>query len=218
MDRGLTVYRAAPLLLPLVAGVLLGGCGGRGAPASVSAAASAPDWRHAATPADRARLRTWRATWLEALGRARADGAGAALQAQGVLFAPDTALDDPVPPAGSYRCRTFKLGARRAGTRQFVAYPAFPCEVTATGGAIRFRKTGGTQRPVGSIFTAGSSRAVFLGTLLIGDETHPIGYGRDNSRDMAGFVERIAPRRWRISLPLPAFDSTLDVIEVVPVG
>ena len=33
---------------------------------------------------------------------------------------------------------------------------------------------------------------------------------------MAGFVERVGPRRWRIAFPYPAFESNLDVLELVP--
>ena len=41
-------------------------------------------------------------------------------------------------------------------------------------------------------------------------------YGIDETRDVAGYVERIAPGRWRLVLPEPAFESRLDVIELVP--
>jgi hypothetical protein len=33
---------------------------------------------------------------------------------------------------------------------------------------------------------------------------------------MIGAVERIGPARWRIALPRPRFESTLDLIELVP--
>ncbi|MDB5668625.1 MAG: hypothetical protein JWL74_1575, partial [Alphaproteobacteria bacterium] len=36
-------------------------------------------------------------------------------------------------------------------------------------------------------------------------------------RDMAGIVERIGDRRWRIVLPRPSFESIVDVLELVPV-
>jgi hypothetical protein len=42
-------------------------------------------------------------------------------------------------------------------------------------------------------------------------------YGRDANRDMAGIVQRIGPRRWRLVLPYPHFESLLDVVELVPV-
>jgi hypothetical protein len=79
------------------------------------------------------------------------------------------------------------------------------------------RKAVGPQRPEGLIFAGGAGRAVFLGTITLRGEMRPIRYGRDATRDMAGFVDRIGERRWRIALPLPAFASTLDLTELVPV-
>ena len=59
-------------------------------------------------------------------------------------------------------------------------------------------------------------RQIFLGTMMLGDETRPMDYGRDSMRDMAGAVERIGPNRWRLILPYPNFESVMDVIELVP--
>ena len=41
-------------------------------------------------------------------------------------------------------------------------------------------------------------------------------YGRDPDRDLAGWVERIGDNRWRLILPYPIYESTLDVLELVP--
>ncbi len=205
-------------LVAVVSAALLGGCGGREAVPAPAKAVDRTDWRAVATNADRERLRSWRTAWLDAVGRARAGGAGRDLAAEGALFDPDIALVDAMPPEGDYRCRVFKLGAKRAGERDFVAYPADVCRVTAEGDMVSFHKAGGAQRPVGLFFPDEGKRAVFLGTLLLGDETRALMYGRDRTRDMAGFVDRVSERRWRIVLPLPAFESTLEVIELVPAG
>ncbi|MCC2979891.1 DUF4893 domain-containing protein [Sphingomonas sp. IC4-52] len=215
------------VLIASMAAATLAGCGGRRpAPASVPAPAASPvttgattapaDWRRMATLADRDRLRKWRSTWLDALSRARVSGAGAAISAQGALLLPDVRLADPIPPPGSYRCRMFKLGGKAVGMRDFTGYPPFTCRIEREGSLLRFEKINGSQRPVGRIFPDPAGRPVFLGTLMLADETRPIAYGRDNSRDMAGFVDRVGDRRWRLVLPLPAFESLLDVIELVP--
>jgi hypothetical protein len=81
-----------------------------------------------------------------------------------------------------------------------------------------FYKTDGPQRPVGLAFRDGDMRGVFLGTMMLGDETTALVYGRDTDRDMAGIVERIGDKRWRIVLPYPRFESLLDVVEIVPAG
>lgn len=77
-------------------------------------------------------------------------------------------------------------------------------------------KLDGSQRPVGTIFADTNARAIFLGTMELGDETRPLRYGRDANRDMAGLIERIGTRRWRVVLPYPRFESVLDVVELVP--
>ncbi|WP_374577078.1 DUF4893 domain-containing protein [Phenylobacterium sp. J367] len=39
-------------------------------------------------------------------------------------------------------------------------------------------------------------------------------YGRDPERDQVGVVERIGERTWRLVLPFPKQESTLDLIEL----
>jgi hypothetical protein len=201
----------------LVLLVTLTGCGDTPPPRLVPPPAGA-DWRHAATPADRARLRSWRATWQRALADARRT-APAEIAAQGALFEPARGLDQPVPPVGQYACRVFKLGARRPGARDYVDYPPFACRVASdAAGTLRLEKLSGSQRPVGVIYQDNGLRAVFLGTLMLGDETRPFAYGRQPARDLAAWLERIGPARWRLMLPQPAFESLLDVVELVPAG
>ena len=174
------------------------------------------EWRIAATGADRQRLRDWRAAFVEALVKARAGGHGAAIAAEGALLDPDAALGGAPISNGDYRCRVIKLGAKQTGLLDYVAYPAFNCRVRQEGQLQRFTKMNGSQRPVGMIFPGDSMRQVFLGTLVLGDELRAMQYGRDPDRDLAAFVERIGPARWRMVLPRPAFESTLDVIELIP--
>ena len=175
------------------------------------------DWHRVATAGDRARLRNTRQAWIDALAKVRAAGQGKAIAAQGVLFDPDRALAGAKPPTGDYRCRVFKLGGQRPGNRDFTTYPAFRCHIDPEGEMLSFYKIGGSQRPAGLVFDDGQYRQIFLGTLSLGDEELPIDYGRDDNRDMAGVVERIGPRRWRLVLPYPHFESLLDVVELVPI-
>ena len=77
-------------------------------------------------------------------------------------------------------------------------------------------KLTGSQRLVGTIYPHDTTRAVFLGTVALGDERNAMRYGRDATRDVAGWVERIGPARWRLIQPYPAFESTLDVLDLVP--
>jgi len=174
------------------------------------------EWRIAATGADRQRLRDWRSAFVEALSKARAGGHGAAIAAEGALLDPDSGTVGVPIPNGDYRCRVIKLGAKREGGLDYVPYPAFNCRIRQEKALQGFAKMSGSQRPVGVIFPGDSMRQVFLGTLVLGDEKRAMQYGRDPDRDVAAFVEKIGPARWRMVLPRPAFESTLDVIELIP--
>jgi hypothetical protein len=111
-----------------------------------------------------------------------------------------------------------KLGAKSPGLLDFVAYPAFTCRVAQQGARQSLTKLTGSQRQVGLIFPADALRQVFLGTLVLGDESRALQYSRDQERDVAGFIERIGPERWRLLMPRPHFESQMDVLELVPAG
>ncbi len=176
----------------------------------------ATDWRAVATDNDRGKLRDWRGAFVEGLAQARAAGHSADIAAHGPLLDPDAALGGGPIPNGMYRCRVIKLGSQSAGMLPFVVYPQFSCRVQAAGRSQSFAKLTGSQRPVGTIFPNDRLRQVFLGTLVLGDEMRAMHYGHDPDRDVAAFVERIGPARWRMVIPSPAFESRTDVIELVP--
>ena len=193
---------------------------------SIAAAASAqkadcpegtagPDWRTVVTERDRVRLHDWRTAFTHALDQAQAAGNAADVAGEGALLQPDSALGGPIP-AGDYRCRTIKVGAKSDGMLNYVAYPPFHCRVSPQGDVQHLDKLNGSQRPHGTIYPGDQLRQVFLGTIVVGDEGVAYKYGRDPERDMAGWVERIGDARWRLVLPYPHYESTLDVIELVP--
>lgn len=217
------------LLPPLALLCLAAGCAAQptGPGAAVPAAIS---WRSLATPTDRKRLRDWRSVWVAALAKARAANP-AEVAREGVLLEPDTPpLDEVAPPPGDYRCRVVKLGSRPEGTRAFVDYPAFTCRIgpgatlaaaaapsgKGEAGALDFVEATGPQRPVGRLFPDTPRRMAFLGTLQLGDEQGTLRYGHDETRDMAGLLQRIGERRWRLVLPAPHFESLTDVVELIP--
>jgi hypothetical protein len=175
----------------------------------------ASDWRAVATKEDRARLRDWRTAFTSALAAARASGHSADIAREGSLLDPDSAIGGPIPD-GAYRCRVIKVGAKSEGMLDYVAYPYFRCEVRQKGAVQSFAKLNGSQRQVGLVFSNDQLRQVFLGTLMLGDESRAMEYGVDPGRDVAGFVERIGPQRWRLIMPSPNFESQIDVMELVP--
>jgi hypothetical protein len=197
----------SPLLLPACA------TDESGPAAAVPAAAG---WRAVATDFDLERARKWRTAWVRALAKARAGGHSSEVEREGILLDPDAALRGVAPPAGDYRCRVLKVGSRSEGLLDYIAYPFFDCRISAGAGAMDFVKLTGAQRPVGRLFADSDRRLIFLGTLQLGDEQGVLRYGHDRQRDMIGLLERIGERRWRLAFPSPAFESLLDVLELVP--
>jgi hypothetical protein len=230
--RGALRKEAAMRALPIFAILALGACAGQAKVPSAAMPAGSPiSWRSLATPDDRKRLRDWRSAWVEALGKAKT-GHAAEVAREGALLDPDSsALGDVTPPPGDYRCRVVKLGGQSPEVPDFVAYGPFACRVgpgaAAAGiaaapagpgdaGALPFAAVGGLQRPVGRFFPDTPRRLMFLGTLQLGDEKGILRYGHDKERDVAGLLQRIGEQRWRLVLPKPHFESTLDVVEIVP--
>ncbi len=204
-------------LAPLVAALALAGCASGGKDEPRMAEAAPPDWRAIATEHDRERLREWRTAWMEAIRKVNASGQRMALAREGALLQPDVAVEWRDPPPGDYSCRVIKMGAKQPGLLDYVAYPAFDCRIRREEGMMSFAKLTGSQRPIGHLLPFnGQHRMVFLGTLQLGDERRSLEYGHDRERDMAGIVERIGERRWRLVLPYPAFESTIDILELVP--
>ena len=203
------------LALLLCAAATLGACHHRDK--HIADAPARADWHRVVTETDREKLRTWHATWMAAIAKARTAGKGAQIDALAALFDPDRAMPDgAMPPPGRYHCRVYKVGANGPAMQDFTAYPVADCAVAPGNGASRFSRLAGAQRPIGLLFDDSPSRVVFLGTLVLGDETKPMVYGQDTQRDMAAYVDRIGPKRWRMAFPSPGFESMLDVIELTP--
>jgi hypothetical protein len=174
-------------------------------------------WKDVAATDDRQRLADWRTSFVTALDSAKNAGHAAAIAREGALLEPDAALGPPAIANGMFRCRIIKIGSKAdSGAPTYTAFPPSLCRVKADRGLQRFNKFGGQQRYVGVIFPGDAVNQIFLGTLVLGDETRALQYGQDELRDVAGYVQRIGPNRWRIIMPKPHFESQFDVIELVP--
>ncbi|HEV8406486.1 MAG TPA: DUF4893 domain-containing protein [Sphingomicrobium sp.] len=174
-------------------------------------------WKDVATKDDRQRLSDWRTSFIAALDAAKKGGHEADIMREGALLEPDAALGPPAIPNGLFRCRVIKIGAKpESNSPAYNAFAPFLCQVRAEQGLQRFNKFGGAQRYVGLFFPGDAIHQVFLGTLVLGDEKQALQYGQDELRDIAGYVERIGPERWRLIMPKPHFESQFDVMELVP--
>ena len=108
------------LLFALALGLTAGAC--QSVPVVPTLPPSAADeppasgsWRATATDQDKERIRGWYSSWEAALADARAKGHGADVDREGVLLQPMAALPNAHLPAGDYRCRTIKVGAKGRG-------------------------------------------------------------------------------------------------------
>jgi hypothetical protein len=213
MTMDISMRPASGLIALALLALPLAGCG-KGRPEPVSAAPT--DWKTIVTNADMERIRNWRTAFVKALDNARTRGSTAIIAKEGALLDPDAAMASVGAKPGAYRCRVIKLGGTKMAA--FVAYPETRCTLTQEGDVTGFARTGGVQRPVGLIFPGEGPRQIFLGTMMLGDETRAMEYGRDATRDMAGALERIGADRWRLILPYPRMESMMDVIELIPIG
>jgi hypothetical protein len=119
------------------------------------------------------------------------------------------------PSAGSYRCRSLRLGTTDPDAPAFIAYPAFRCRIRVEGGFTIFEKTSGSQRTAGVILPGTPNRSVLIGTEALGSEAGFPAYGADAARDRIAAVERVGPDRWRLVFPHPSNGAVLEVMELV---
>lgn len=162
------------------------------------------------TAHDQQRLDTYEATRASALAEARAGGSADDLRVlDAVLSGSPLSFGEGFDMTGTWRCRTLKLG----GTLPLTIYGWFTCRVTDDGAGWRLEKTTGSQRTTGRFYTINDTQLVYLGTLNMGSEG-PIPYATQADRDQVGVVVRPAANRLRIEFPKPAFESSLDILEL----
>lgn len=167
------------------------------------------DWRAVVTEADKQRLSRLDEAWAQ--GLASASRFRSAIAAEGALLDPAAALPRAAPSPGPYLCRVVKMGGRPA----FAAFKPFNCYVDAEGELLTMVKATGTLRPAGRLWADSDSRLVFLGGLAEpGKEPPP--YSDDQTSNVAGYLERIGPFRWRLAVPYPQGGGILDVYELKP--
>ena len=172
-------------------------------------------WRREITEPDRKRLAgLWRA-WTTARAQVVASGHTEAWVREEPLTDPAAATTGEAPPPGRYRCRTVKLGTRNPGMPVWTMSDTYPCRVERVEQGLRFVREGGAQRTAGMLHPDGD-RQVYLGALSLGSERGLFAYNADAERNQVGVLRRLSAARWRLELPWPKWESTLDVIDIVP--
>jgi hypothetical protein len=93
-----------------------------------------------------------------------------------------------------------------------VVYGWFKCQVSDDGSGWLLEKTSGSQRMTGEFYDDGDKRLIYLGSFHVaGDPVKP--YGDGPQTDQVGYAFRSGPEAWRIELPAPYYESTLDIME-----
>ncbi len=161
------------------------------------------------TKADQARLAQYDAVSKAAIQNARDHGATADVREanRALAGAPQKILG--VDLLGLYRCRTIKMG----GQLPLTVYGWFTCKIGLDDIGYRLSKTTGSQRFSGHFIDESEKRLIYYGATHTISE-RPISYGRDPDRDQVGYFFKTGPRRYRLELPLPRYESKFDVIEL----
>lgn len=175
-------------------------------------------WTRIATDADAAKIEAIDAAWSDALNRARDKGYRRQIDEEGALLDPKAALSRPQPTPGFYTCRIVRFGAPGTKQRAFTAYKSFYCYVGVSDDRLAVTKDTGSERPGGYLWDDAddNSRMIFLGAVALGEEKTPLPYGDDAQRDIIGLFERVDDFRFRLVMPRPGSDSSLDVLELIP--
>jgi hypothetical protein len=170
-------------------------------------------WRAVALPEDGERIDGIERAWEQALSQARSRGFAGLLRREGALLDPAAALPRAAPPPGPYWCRLIRFGA---GRRAVVAYQRYFCHVVVEGEQLSLTKEDGSERPGGYLWADGDNRMVFIGAVALGSEPLPPPYGANDRRNLVGVVERVGPFHYRLVMPWPPSEATLDLLELVP--
>jgi hypothetical protein len=158
--------------------------------------------------ADKARMAAFDKTRAQALADARAKGSPADVKVlNDALAGKPLSMAGSFDATGNYRCRTIKTG----GTVPLVVYGWFKCSITDDGAGWLLKKTSGSQRTQGRLYTESNTRLVYLGTSFMSDETPPK-YGSNAARDQVAAVTRPSERRLRLEFPSPQVESKFDVM------
>jgi len=171
-------------------------------------------WQDDASPFDQQRLARLEEAKAKGLSEA------AAGPDMGTIHAVLDPAADPASAgalAGSWRCRTIKLG----GMTPDVVYSWFRCRISDRGAGLYFEKISGSQRVAGRLYANDAGGYVLLGATSVKGEPqhHYSGSGASvgasaTPDDAVGLLEATGHGSARIEFPYPVQESTFDVIEL----
>lgn len=159
------------------------------------------------------------ASRLDNMFTSRTRGLAAAMEAESQtdretaseLFESGLAQAEEELLAGTYQCRTIKMG----GISPLVVYDWFHCEIQPEEAVYTIRKVTGSQnffgtlRPYGAVWT-------YQGAGTYGYEEQVRMYGDDEERNQVGCLSAVTKgnKHFILELPFPQLESFHDVIEL----
>jgi hypothetical protein len=171
-------------------------------------------WRDSATPYDVKRLSLLQESRARGLAESQS-GRDAALI--GSVLARPAGSTSIESLAGTWRCRTIKLG----GMTPDVVYSWFKCRVSERRGGWFFEKYSGSQHVQGMLYPHESGGYVFLGASSVkGEPAHRYsGSGASAGApatpdDAIGLLVSTGRSSARVEFPYPVQESVFDVIEM----
>ncbi|MGZ6008150.1 MAG: DUF4893 domain-containing protein [Rhizomicrobium sp.] len=182
----------------------------------LSATTAEAGWQDQASAFDQKRLASLGEAKQKALAEAKAGRGTGDFSA--IRSALDAGSHAPSPHeiAGSWRCRTIKLG----GMKPYVVYSWFHCRIANRGGGLFFEKTSGSTRTAGFLYPADGG-LVYLGASQVAGEPQHAYSGSGASAgaaatpdDQIGILTSIDAHHARLEMPYPVQESTFDVIEL----
>ncbi len=158
--------------------------------------------------ADRTRMSQFEPSRIRALGEAMLGQEARERAIVSALFAPGTEPIDTIPD-GDYRCRTIKMG----GLLPLTTYNFFACRISEDG--TKIEKTSGSQRFTGTL-TPSFGALFYQGALHYNDDP-ALAYGENDDMNQVGCLYKVKDAgSYRLENPFPLYESTHDVIELVP--
>ena len=158
---------------------------------------------------DKERIARYEATQKSAIAEARKGGDKAEVAMLDTLMAAKPQPILGVDIRGDYRCRTIKLG----GGLPLTVYGWFNCRIDEDDLGYRLTKTSGSQRLTGHFIDDSANRLLYYGVSYIAGDK-PGRYGAKADDDQVGYFLKTGPSSYRLDLPLPAFESKFDIIEL----
>lgn len=184
---------------------------------ALCATAAQAGWQQTASQFDQQRLARIDESRTKALSEA---GQGAPAHDLAIIHRVMDARGEPASARsllGNYRCRTIKLG----GITPDVIYSWFRCRISMKGGGPYLEKLTGSQYTNGYLYPKGDGRYVYLGgSSVIGEPRHAYsGNGATvgapvTPDDQIGLLTKIGPGHFRLEMPYPLQESTMDVLEL----